>query len=79
MLINITKNGYVEMWESILEDTKFDKNDFRTYHLLTKNCPKISCLSIIPPNCHSNDVKFPVALNSNSLLQNILPTYIMVS
>ena len=50
------------MRESITEDTKFDDNEFWTYHMLKKNCLKISCLSIIPLNHHSNDVKFAVAL-----------------
>ena len=42
------------MRESIIEDTKFDDKYFPTYHMLTKNRPKISRLSIIPLNYHSN-------------------------
>ena len=55
MLSNVKKTGYAEMQESIIEDNKSDDKDFPTYHTLTKKCPKISRLSIIPLNSHSND------------------------
>ena len=58
MISNVTKTGYAEILESILKDAKFDDKDLRTYHMLTKNSPKTSYLSIITLNYHSND--FPI-------------------
>ena len=62
---NVTKTGYAEMQESIIEDTKFDDKDLPTYHMLKNLFPEIICLSIIPLNSHSND--FPI-LEVESLL-----------
>ena len=37
ILSNVTETGYAEMWESILDNTKYDDNDLLTYHRL-KHC-----------------------------------------
>ena len=55
VLVDVIETGYAEIQESILENNKLDDMYLPTYHILTKHCPRISHLLIIPLNSHSND------------------------